>query len=95
MQEKIQNDDSREPRSLWNVEAAARFLNISTGTLYHWVSARRINCLRFGNRCLRFDAHQLQKWVGEHQQAETTANNHTRSYRQERVKRDNENDETN
>jgi excisionase family DNA binding protein len=32
----------------------AERLNISTGTAYHWLSAGRLKCIRFSNRCVRF-----------------------------------------
>jgi excisionase family DNA binding protein len=52
--------------TLWKVSEAAAFLNISCGTLYHWVSQRRVPCIRFGSRCLRFDPEKTNQWAAEH-----------------------------
>ncbi len=52
-----------ETPRLWKIEEAAAFLNINSGTLYHWVSEMRVPCLRFGSRCLRFDPQQLKQWA--------------------------------
>jgi excisionase family DNA binding protein len=49
--------------TLWKVEEAAAFLNISSGTLYAWVSQNRVPCLHFGKRCLRFDPQQMKQWA--------------------------------
>jgi excisionase family DNA binding protein len=49
--------------TLWKVDEAAAFLNISAGTLYHWVSQKRIPCMHFGSRCLRFDPQQVKQWA--------------------------------
>jgi excisionase family DNA binding protein len=58
-------------QQLWDVAQAATFLNISPGTLYHWVSQKRVPCLRFGARCLRFDADHLKNWAAQHLHPET------------------------
>jgi excisionase family DNA binding protein len=50
---------------LWNVDEAAEYLNISIGTLYHWVSQKRIPCMHFGSRCLRFDPQQVKQWAAD------------------------------
>lgn len=49
--------------TLWTVDEAAAFLHISSGTLYHWVSQRRIPSIHFGSRCLRFDPQQVKQWA--------------------------------
>ena len=56
---------------LWNVKEAAAFLNISVGTLYHWVSEKRTPCLRLGSRCLRFDPETMKRWAGDYLQPES------------------------
>jgi excisionase family DNA binding protein len=53
---------------LWSVNEAAAFLNISVGTLYHWVSQKRIPCLRLGSRCLRFDPETIRRWASDYLQ---------------------------
>jgi excisionase family DNA binding protein len=54
---------------LWNVIETAEFLNISPGTLYHWLSQNRIPCIRFSARCLRFDPEKTKKWAAEFKQS--------------------------
>jgi len=49
--------------TLWKVDQAAAFLNISCGTLFHWVSRKKIPCIRLGSRCLRFDPEEVRKWA--------------------------------
>ena len=36
---------------------------ISVGTLYHWVSERRIPCVRLSQRCLRFSLPAIREWL--------------------------------
>jgi excisionase family DNA binding protein len=60
-----------ETGSLWKVTEAASFLNISPGTLFHWVSQRKLPCIRFGSRCLRFDPEQTKQWAKRHGQPES------------------------
>jgi excisionase family DNA binding protein len=57
--------------ALWRITEAASFLNISPGTLFHWVSQKRIPCIRFGPRCLRFDQAQTKEWAARHGQPES------------------------
>jgi excisionase family DNA binding protein len=63
MEEKKSAQRGTQPVMLWKVDEAAAFLNISSGTLYHWVSQKRIPCLHFGSRCLRFDPQQVKQWA--------------------------------
>ena len=48
---------------LLNYEEAAEFLGVQRGTLYAWVSLRRVPHVRFSARCVRFDAAELRAWV--------------------------------
>lgn len=57
---------TNETVSLWKVTEAAAFLNISPGTLFHWVSQKKLPCIRFGSRCLRFDPEQTKQWAKKH-----------------------------
>lgn len=54
--------------ALMRVGEAAAYLNVSPGTLYHWVSSRTkgIPCVHLGKRCLRFKPEELNQWVAEH-----------------------------
>jgi excisionase family DNA binding protein len=69
----------------WKITEAAAFLNISPGTLYHWVSQKRLPCTRFGSRCLRFNPEQLKQWA-----AGQDTDNHIRSSAIERSEKGNE-----
>jgi excisionase family DNA binding protein len=60
-----------ETVALWKVTEAASFLNISPGTLFHWVSQKKLPCIRFGSRCLRFDPEQTKQWAKSHGQPES------------------------
>ena len=51
---------------LMGYREAAGHLGVKLGTLYSWVSARRIPHIRFGNRCVRFDISELNAWVDSH-----------------------------
>ena len=47
------------------VEMAQR-LGIAQGTLYSWVSRKRIPHVRFGPRCVRFDPIAVTEWLETH-----------------------------
>jgi len=63
--------------TLWTVLEAAFFLRISPGTLFHWVSQKKIPCIRFGARCLRFDPEQTKQWAAQHVQNESAQDRRT------------------
>ena len=42
---------------------AAEFLGMKEGTLYSWVSKKRIPHHRIGNRCVRFSLAELADWM--------------------------------
>jgi excisionase family DNA binding protein len=67
----MQNVQQKLQQQLWDIAQAATFLNINPGTLYHWVSQKRVPCVRLGSRCLRFDAERLKQWAAEHGCGET------------------------
>ena len=46
--------------------AMAKELGIAKGTLYSWVSLKRIPHIRFGPRCVRFDPVVVRRWVASH-----------------------------
>ena len=48
---------------LLNINQAAELLGISPGTLYHWVSERRVPHIKLGLRCLRFRRGDLAAWI--------------------------------
>ena len=53
---------SATERGLVNVQDAAKFLAVSTPTLYGWVYQRRIPFVKVG-RALRFELAELQKFI--------------------------------
>jgi excisionase family DNA binding protein len=53
---------SRSESGLITVQEAAKFLAVSTSTLYGWVYLRRIPFVKVG-RALRFELAELQKFV--------------------------------
>ena len=53
---------SRPEGSLITVQDAAKFLAVSTSTLYGWVWQRRIPFVKVG-RVLRFEQSELQKFI--------------------------------
>ena len=48
---------------LLDYEQAAEFLGVRRGTLYAWVSLKRVPHIRFSARCVRFDRGELETWV--------------------------------
>jgi excisionase family DNA binding protein len=54
-----------DENSLLNVREAAALLGISAGTLYHWLSERRVPVVRLGPRCVRFRKSDLDEWISE------------------------------
>jgi excisionase family DNA binding protein len=59
--ERTEMDES----SLLDVRGAAALLGISAGTLYHWLSERRVPVVRLGLRCVRFRRSDLEAWISE------------------------------
>jgi excisionase family DNA binding protein len=53
---------SRSESGLMTVQDAAKFLAVSTSTLYGWVYLRRIPFVKVG-RALRFELAELQKFI--------------------------------
>jgi predicted DNA-binding transcriptional regulator AlpA len=50
-------------QKLWNVNEVADFLGVAVGSVYHFVSQKRIPCVRLSARCLRFDSQVIREWV--------------------------------
>ena len=53
-------------KKLMTYEEMAQRLGIAQGTLYSWVSRKRIPHVRFGPRCVRFDPKEVEEWVELH-----------------------------
>jgi excisionase family DNA binding protein len=49
--------------ALMTVMEAAEFLGLVPGTVYHFVSERRIPCVHLSARCVRFRRSDLEAWV--------------------------------
>jgi excisionase family DNA binding protein len=45
------------------VTEAAEFLGVVPGTVYHFVSERRIPCVHLSARCLRFRRSDIDAWI--------------------------------
>lgn len=56
-------DDNRRGGPLLNFAQAAVHLNIAKGTLYSWVSARRVPHVRLSDRIVRFEREALDAWI--------------------------------
>jgi len=68
-----------ENKELLTIEEVAKFTGLSVGTLYHWVSEKRIPVVRFSPRCIRFRWCDLEAWL----QTKTEFPNDARLPRQE------------
>lgn len=56
-----------ETERLMNVKEVAKLLNISPGTLYHWVSERKgPPCVRISSRCVRWRPSDVRVWIDAH-----------------------------
>ncbi len=51
---------------LLDYQEAADLLGVRRGTLYAWVSQKRLPFIRFSGRCVRFEEAALLAWVAEH-----------------------------
>lgn len=60
----LDRPNNSRPPELVNVAEAARFLAVSTSTLYGWVWQRRISFVKVG-RAVRFDRADLERFVAQ------------------------------
>lgn len=54
---------------LLDINEVSALTGVSVGTLYHWVSQKRVPFVRLSARCLRFRRSDLDAWIaalGEH-----------------------------
>ena len=51
--------------NLLTMDEAAKYLGISTLTLYGWVSARKLGYVKIG-RLVKFKQTQLDAWIDQH-----------------------------
>jgi excisionase family DNA binding protein len=50
---------------IFKVKEASVYLGIAPGTLYHFVSEKRIPVTRIRGRCIRFRERDLERWLDE------------------------------
>jgi len=50
---------------LWTVQEAAEATGFSAGTLYHWISQKRIPFVRVSTRCVRLRPQDVQTWISK------------------------------
>jgi excisionase family DNA binding protein len=50
---------------LWTVQEAAEATGFSVGTIYHWISQKRIPFVRVSPRCVRFRPQDVQAWISK------------------------------
>jgi len=48
---------------LLTVKELAEFIGVAEGTIYHWVSARRVAVVRLSKRCIRFSESDVRELV--------------------------------
>jgi excisionase family DNA binding protein len=54
---------STDQDSLMDIAAVAAWTGLSVGTLYHFVSQRRIPFVRISARCIRFRRSDIETWL--------------------------------
>ena len=54
-----------EGKLLLNIKELAKLTGFSVGTIYHFVSQRRIPFVRISSRCVRFRKKDIEKWLDE------------------------------
>ena len=60
-------------KRLMNIKELSEYLGTPVGTLYQWVSQRRIPFVKLG-RSTRFDIEKIQKWINENSTGEKLSN---------------------
>jgi excisionase family DNA binding protein len=58
---------------LLTVKEVAELLQIAPGSVYHWLSARRLTCVRLSARCVRFREKDLEALVEQLSVSSVTA----------------------
>ena len=48
---------------LLSIQQVSEITGLSTGTLYHWISQKRIPVVRFSARCVRFRLNDIERWL--------------------------------
>jgi excisionase family DNA binding protein len=55
--------DSLRPERLLTINEVADLTGLAVGTLYHFVSQKRIPVVRLSKRCIRFRQSDLSDWI--------------------------------
>ena len=55
--------DSLRPERLLTINEVADLTGLAVGTLYHFVSQKRIPVVRLSRRCIRFRQSDLSDWI--------------------------------
>jgi len=57
--------DSPRPARLLRIDEVSELTGLTVGTLYHFVSQKRIPVVRLSKRCIRFRLSSLERWLEE------------------------------
>jgi excisionase family DNA binding protein len=52
-----------EDKLLMDIRELSARTGLSVGTIYHWVSQKRIPVVRFSARCIRFRRGDIEAWI--------------------------------
>lgn len=63
MAPKQQDEFNSRADHLMTIKEVATLTNLSVGTLYHFVSQKRIPVVRLSKRCIRFRYSDLVSWI--------------------------------
>ena len=58
----------QERRGLLTTEEIAAYLCTSVKTIYKWSHQKRIPCIKFSKKCIRFDLGKVQGWLATMEQ---------------------------
>ena len=63
--EMVASENGKVPTAklLLTINEVAEMTGLSVGTLYHWVSEKRIPIVRFSSRCVRFRRADIEQWI--------------------------------
>jgi excisionase family DNA binding protein len=59
---------------LLTVRELAKLLGVAEGSVYHWLSQRRLPCIRFSQRCVRFRESDVQALLQKLHEPAATGN---------------------
>jgi len=54
--------------SLLTARDISRVLNVQASTVYSWVKKRKIPHIKLGDKTIRFDYKDVQKWINQNKQ---------------------------